>query len=697
MERSLFFTGYRFQIPSQMATKFYTQANTKVFMDKKHPFWYLKFGGKDGEMFEQWIAGESLDASILAAVYKLAGSYQLSRDNPVIGEKFLTKSLAYYSEIEPKSLNSRNTMNELISEAKVYYARCLVRNYENLQEGELILKQQMDYNIKGDTLQKRINFVNACLGVDEMKCWQISAYWEEIGLTPLHNDVFSSWVIEISKVKTCSTILAEYKAIAIAVNDYARKFPWKRYKSNFVQLPCKLFDKGFVRACFRHEYLSTETVDMFFNWTLPKDYLGMAYWCYWFVTNKVNSSKERLELSFDCYDFRRENVFNYLGEEHIETIKALFLKGEMILDNRKTSEPLKEEGLEFISTALHKMKKHNLGKYDSYCTSLTKAAQLYVRAGCFEKAADFYKLAIATRKSYSGTKINYEVVKEIKCLGHLYMTFKEYNLAIECFNEAVTCMESETGGRWHHNIARCYNWLGICHMEQRNFDIAKISFDKKDRNLSRSVNKIQETELFWNSLVATKFTFLTQKSTEEAKGMFKKAEKLYITLGGEKQQFSMELPIMFGELYEFLENNLKKARKFYRLVLDANDVYFEKHPFLCECLLGLARVSFKKKKIEECEAYAFRASQMATQLFNHNNVVMDSLITLFGDLLKRRKTLSKAHSVFIDYCKRFPKQGVSEKSPFVATLALNFGKELLFSGFNLTICAEMLQTSLKVS
>ena len=270
-------------------------------------------------------------------------------------------SLDYHAESLNDSSNVTCSLKELDSEAIIYHARYLIRNCENIESAEKILKQQMDYNIKGDTLQKRINFVNACLGIDEMKCWQISAYWEEIGLTPLDREVFSSWINEIGQVQGYWTLIAEYTAIALFVHTYVGDFHWDIYRSNFGPYPEKRFDKEFARACFRHGIICELSLQ---TWMVPNDILGLAHVDYWQATRGNLEIKERLKSCFLCLE-RRTQSPNGIGVNHVETSKTLFLKGELIIKSLVSSERVSGKVQSEISAALENMKKHNFGKFDS--------------------------------------------------------------------------------------------------------------------------------------------------------------------------------------------------------------------------------------------------------------------------------------------------------------------------------------------
>ena len=567
------------------------------------------------------------------------------------------------------------------SEAIIYHARCLIRNCENIESAEKILKQQMDYNIKGDTLQKRINFVNACLGIDEMKCWQISAYWEEIGLTPLDREVFSSWINEIGQVQGYWTLIAEYTAIALFVHTYVGDFHWDRYRSNFGPYPEKRFDKDISRACFRHGIICELSLQ---TWMVPNDVLGLAHVDYWQATRENLEIKERLKSCFRCLE-RRTQSPNGIGVNH----------GELIIKSLVSSERVSGKVLSEISAALENMKKHNFGKFDSYCSCSMQAGHFYFMSGDFEKAIECYTKAIETWKSYKRTKKNYELIMALSYLAHVYTLLQEWDFAANISNEAITLMENVERNRWHHKLAACYNRLGSCYMMLSKFDAAEQKFNKRNQNASKLPDdEIAEVTKLWNVLNDCEFSYLTLNS-QKSQNLLRQANKMYSKLNG--HDLTIQIYSTYGYLCETVVNSLEKAEQFYRTGSETPSGLFSNHPLEYDCLLGMASVSLKQKKIQESEEYAFRSLQSARQFFHSDPCFTEPLVHLFGKLLKQRKDISKEHAVFEEYCKRFQTLGFTQNSYFVASLALNFAKENYSEGLGKIDYAEMLDNSSKVS
>ena len=82
-----------------MATKVFTQTDSRRFLDENLPLWEVEYTRRELEKkLTRLIKGQFLELSTVAALNKLVGSEYLNRDDPVSGEKFMKKSLDYYAE-----------------------------------------------------------------------------------------------------------------------------------------------------------------------------------------------------------------------------------------------------------------------------------------------------------------------------------------------------------------------------------------------------------------------------------------------------------------------------------------------------------------------------------------------------------------------------------------------------------------------
>ena len=672
----------------------------------------------------------------IARLNHYAGIVFLELGNPVDALWFLEASVGQYELHESKKVGSLSSDFHLdLKQAKVFLARAMIWNYENLEAAEEILNNILkteEIEVTDDVDMSELGVDNeydglaadriivimhlANLFLMEMLLMIETSRLEELGsaCAPLYLIRHSSRVPHFRKnfLDVREAICVERFVLSI---EYERRFGAHEQVMSMIQMcmmtnmrsPTSSFTA--IKALLRYSKIyklavsiSNAFMDNFHHSKDDKDSCLRASFLF---------CKGAVEMEQNHFFFASENFkssFNIrktiLGDKHVETLRSKFMYGcasvNIDIWRCRQRQLYDEEDARHMTDVLQILDGLET-KFWFYPEMLRLYATFKLNLGNFRESEKFMKQAIGIQKLLHANKSE-EIAVSYMDLCHLYTYFQKWNLILE------SCLPPVVGWKFERSdvfvIADAQGSFAYSYFKTGQYKKAAHLFNEALAKLDSCYNPLLE---FWAILrskvlsLKMEFEFSAMKKPQVAREIFETIMTLMAPWKFTNRSFpEAKVPYQLGLFYELVEKSYLEAYENYDSSIHSTRMNFSmKHSYVCLATLGKARVKMKMSSFEEGEALLIDAFKHACEMVEPNDSFMEPIFELLMVRVLVQQDLKLAHKKYQSFTKIFDAQNISQSSRFVADFGFTFAKRMYSNNcaiIGLNGCQSMFTRSLEI-
>ena len=620
----------------------------------------------------------------LATLYRHAGIILFEQENTVEAEAFLEKSVEYFKVVEKGFYRSGTFMYGQNEEAKIYLARCWVRNYRKFDEAFDDLHQFVSMKFGKNQLQTMVNCFNANATLVELILLYKTHLFPGIASLVTKMKSLSDLILTVPcGSRTRRRILTDLYVLEFEFSKYDRTLCESRFSC--LSIWCEKdpeFRYLFCKAILRHGKTLVDVISSLVDVYNNVGQYGEAQWnicsfadAYYVIGEKYyeHSNEEAIPSFEKCFTLRRE----YLGCKHVLTNKALFQLGRSMVQLRPKSLPLHPEGLNLMKKALVNFSCSNSGKFEFNSFALEVLARFLAHSGSVKESAFYY------RKCFESSNLScyrQKIVTAFRKL-ELAIVFQQYQKWSEAVNVYSSFLaEIPKDNAYSAQIAHCQSLIGYCYFKlgkdseaENQFRTSRMFYDHSSYDESSSDLQVMTLEM---KLLEMEFVH---------SGMLQKwrADEIYSEVMPKLNFLSQDATdVVWSQLgwyYEEVKDCPSSALDCYRLVLQKRQsVFFHRHPQLCQVLLSLARITLKMGLLHECRSYAAQCIKQVCSLpadCEQCDFYLYSITSIVEIAISRqRNSKTTSFGLFVDKVDRLPTLSFSLSFSFVESFVSFFKK-----------------------
>ena len=377
-----------------------------------------------------------------------------------------------------KHLKKDKTFRGKIREAKIFLARCWVRNYQNIEEAYNFLQRIM-FKSKTSRIQDLLNGFNANLTLVE--------------LIMLHKTHLSATIPRIlTKLRFLSNLIFTLRCSGeqsrqILLDLYVLELESKKYDRNFcdtrfscLSIWCNNdpdFLHLFSKTVLRQGKVIADVMQGLVDVCNEVGRYGNVEWnvcslanAYYVIGESyfLHSNEKAIAIFEKCFTLQQER----LGSKHVLTAKAQFQLGRSLVQFRDKSLPSDPSGLNLMKKALANFSNINSGKFEFNSFGLEVLARFLALSGGFRKSVFYYS------KSFGSANLlcyRQKIVTMFRKL-ELAKVFQQYNQWLDAIKYYKSFLDEIPNETYPLQVAQCHSLIGYCYFKLNQDSEAEQNF-----------------------------------------------------------------------------------------------------------------------------------------------------------------------------------------------------------------------------